>query len=78
MAADRKDLRDAVQRGVDRGEIRNDRDPMVITNALWSQIHGVTALAVSGLLLATAAGQHAEVLEGVLASAVGWLLPEHR
>ena len=71
-------LRDAVQRGVDRGEIRKDLDPMVMTNALWSQIHGVTALAVSGLLLATAAGHHAEVLEGVLESSVHWLLPEHR
>ena len=27
-------LRDAVKRGVDRGEIRNDVDPMVMTNAL--------------------------------------------
>jgi AcrR family transcriptional regulator len=71
-------LRDAVQRGVERGEIRNDLDPMVITNALWSQIHGVTALAASGLLLETAAGHHAEVLEGVLESSARWLAPERR
>jgi AcrR family transcriptional regulator len=71
-------LRDAVQRGVARGEIRNDLDPMVMTNALWSQIHGVTALAVSGVLLATAAGHHAEVLEAVLESSARLLVPEHR
>ena len=71
-------LRDTVQRGVDRGEVRGDVDPMVMTNALWSQIHGVTALAVTGLLLATAAGHHAEVLEGVLESSVRWLVPEQR
>jgi AcrR family transcriptional regulator len=71
-------LRDAVQRGVDRGEIRSDLDPLVITNALWSQIHGVTALAVSGLLFATSAGHQAEVLEGVLDSATRLLAAERR
>jgi len=69
-------LRDAVQRGVERGEIRSDLDPMVMTNALWSQIHGVTALAVSGLLLETAAGHHVEVLDSVLESSARLLVAE--
>jgi AcrR family transcriptional regulator len=68
-------LRDVVRSGVDTGEIRADLDPMVATNALWAQIHGVTALAVSGMLLQTAVDHHAEVLEAILESAVLWLRP---
>jgi AcrR family transcriptional regulator len=66
-------LRDAVQVGMARGEIRRDLDPMVVTNVLWAKIHGVTALAVSGLLPETAAGHDAEVLDAMLESAVRWL-----
>ncbi len=66
-------LRDVVKRGIDRGEIRRDLDPMVATNTLWAEIHGVTVLAVSGLLMETTAGHHEEVLEATLEGAVGWL-----
>jgi AcrR family transcriptional regulator len=66
-------LRDVVTHGIDTGEIRRDLDPMVATNALWAEIHGVTVLAVSGMLMQTAAGHHEEVLEAVLEGAVRWL-----
>jgi AcrR family transcriptional regulator len=68
-------LRDVVIRGIERGELRPDVDPLVVTNALWANIHGVTALAVSGLLLETASGHHDEVLEVALDAAVRGLRP---
>lgn len=68
-------LRDVVTRGIDLGQIRRELDPMVATNALWAEIHGVTVLAVSGMLMETAAGHHEEVLEATLESAVRWLRP---
>jgi len=68
-------LRDVVKSGMDAGEIRPDLDPMVATNALWAEIHGVTALAVSGMLMQTAANHHTDVLEAILESAVRWLRP---
>ena len=66
-------LRDVVRRGMDRGEIRQDVDVMVATNALWAQIHGLTALAVSRLLMETAPGQQGEVLAAVLDGTTRWL-----
>ena len=68
-------LRDVVRTGMDRREIRRDLDVMVATNALWAQIHGLTALAVSRLLMETAPGQQGEVLEAVLDGAARWLAP---
>lgn len=68
-------LFEVVRTGIERGEIRRDLDPMVATNALWAQIHGVTALAVSGLLLETAGGHPEAVLDAVLASALHGVLP---
>ena len=68
-------LRDVVRSGMDAGEIRRDLDPMVVTNALWAEIHGVTALAVSGMLMQTAADHDADVLEAILDAAVRWLRP---
>jgi len=68
-------LRDVVTAGIARGEIRRDLDALVATNALWAQVHGVTALAVSGLLPQTASGHHDEVLEAVLAGAARLLKP---
>lgn len=67
-------VRDAVAAGMERGEIRAG-DATVVANALWAQVHGVTALAVSGLLLQTAAGHDEEVLEAVLQSALDRLRP---
>jgi AcrR family transcriptional regulator len=67
-------VRDAVQAGMQAGELRPG-DATVVANALWAQVHGVTALAVSGLLLATAAGHDAEVLEAVLEGALVPLRP---
>jgi hypothetical protein len=56
------------------GEIRRDLDPMVVTNALWAKVHGVTSLAVSGLLVQTVAEQ-TRVLEGVFDAVTAWLQP---
>lgn len=66
-------LREVVVRGIESGEIRRDLDPTVLTNVLWAKIHGVAALAVSGLLVQTAPGHREEVLEAMLESAAGWL-----
>ncbi len=71
-------LRDAVQRGVDAGEFRRDVDVLVATNALWAEIHGLTALAVSGLLVETSAGHADEVLAAVLDAALAWLVAPAR
>ena len=68
-------LRDVVVRGIETGELRRDLDPTVVTNVLWAKIHGVAALAVSGLLVQTAPGHHEEVLEAMLESAARWLEP---
>jgi AcrR family transcriptional regulator len=67
-------VRDVVQRGMDAGELRRG-DATVVTNALWAQVHGVTALAVSGLLFQTAAGHAGDVLDAVLESALARLRP---
>jgi AcrR family transcriptional regulator len=68
-------LRDVVASGMATGEIRRDLDPLVVTNVLWGNIHGVTALAVSGLLPETAAGHQDEVLAATLESAIRWITP---
>lgn len=66
-------LRDAVRRGIDAGEIRPELDPMLTANALWAKIHGVTSLAVQGLLFETAPSGHERVLEEILSGATRWL-----
>jgi AcrR family transcriptional regulator len=68
-------LRDAVAAGIAAGELRRDLDPMVVTTALWAQVHGVTSLAVSGLLVQATRESQLEVLEGVFAAAEAWLKP---
>src|SRR5262245_54002158 len=68
-------LRDVVASGMATGTIRRDLDALVVTNVLWAKIHGVTALAVSGVLPETAAGHQDEVLEAMLTSAVQWIAP---
>jgi len=67
-------VRDAVQAGMQAGELRAG-DATIVANALWAQVHGVTALSVSGLLPQTAAGHDAEVLEAVLEGALVPLRP---
>jgi AcrR family transcriptional regulator len=66
-------LRRAVEEGIARGEVRADLDPMVTTNALWAQIHGVTALTVSRLLAETTHGDEAAVVEAVLDATAAWI-----
>ena len=66
-------LRDAVKEGVDQGAFRKDLDPWVLANVAWSNIHGVTSLAVSGLLFQTAPEHGEEILAGVIESAMRFL-----
>jgi AcrR family transcriptional regulator len=68
-------LRDVVQAGIATGAFRRDLDPMVATNALWAEVHGVTALHAAGLLVETSAGHADEVLDAVLDGALRWLAP---
>jgi AcrR family transcriptional regulator len=68
-------VRDAIRAGADSGAIRSDVDPMVLANGAWSNVHGLTSLAVSGLLLQTAPGQDTLLLEGVLESIRRWVSP---
>jgi AcrR family transcriptional regulator len=57
---------DAVKAGQDAGVVRPDRDPFTIAHRLWSTMHGVTSLAVVGLLTRTAPGREAELVAGAL------------
>jgi AcrR family transcriptional regulator len=68
-------LRDAVVRGLENGEIRAGLEPTSTSNALWAQVHGVTSLAVQGLLSETAPARQSDVLETILEAAYGWLRP---
>ena len=68
-------LRDAVTSGMGAGEIRRDLDPMTVTTALWTQVHGVTALAVSGLLVQSTYDEQVAVLEGIFDAIRVWLTP---
>lgn len=68
-------LRRVVEEGIARGEVRADLDPMVTTNTLWAQIHGVTALTVSRLLAETTQGDESAVLEAVLDATAAWIAP---
>ena len=71
-------LRRVVEEGIARGEVRADLDPMVTTNALWAQIHGVTALTVSRLLAETTHGDEGAVVEAVLDATAAWIAPRGR
>jgi AcrR family transcriptional regulator len=66
-------VRDVVREGQDAGEIRRDVDPLVIANGVWSNMHGLTSLAIAGLLLQTASGQEQRLLDGVLESIDRWI-----
>ena len=68
-------LRDAVASGIAAGELRNDLDVMTVTTALWAQVHGLTALAVSGLLVQATAAEQGAVLDGIFAAVASWLVP---
>ncbi len=68
-------VRDVVNQGIGDGTIRGDLDPMVLANGLWANVHGLTSLAVSGLLLQTAPGQQDDLLEGILLGIERWVRP---
>jgi AcrR family transcriptional regulator len=68
-------VRGVIRAGIDSGAIRADLDPMVLANGAWSTVHGLTSLAVAGLLPRTAPGQETPLLEGALESIRKWLSP---
>ena len=68
-------VRDVIRSGIDAGMIRADLDPMVLANGVWSNVHGLTSLAVAGLLLQTAPGHHEVLLEAVLDGIRRWVSP---
>ena len=68
-------VRDVIREGIDRGAVRADLDAMALANVVWSNVHGLTSLAVSGLLLQTAPGQHPLLLEAVLEGIGRWIVP---
>ena len=71
-------LRGVVEEGIACGEVRADLDPMITTNTLWAQIHGVTALTVSRLLAETTQGDEGAVVEAVLDATAAWIAPRGR
>lgn len=68
-------VRDVLQRGLARGELRADLDLTVATTAVWAQIHGAATLAVAGLTPLTADGQSEAVRDAVIEATVAWLAP---
>ena len=68
-------VRDVIRTGMEAGTIRRDLDAMVLANGVWSNVHGLTSLAVAGLLLQTAPGQHEVLLEAVLDGIRRWIEP---
>ena len=59
-------LRDVVKDGIDAGILRDDLDPMTLANAIWSQIHGLASLTISGLLFVTAPANARDLPDAVL------------
>jgi len=68
-------VRDVVTSGIEAGVIRGDLDAMVLANGVWSNVHGLTSLAVAGLLLQTAPGQDEALLDTVLDGTRRWIAP---
>jgi AcrR family transcriptional regulator len=68
-------VRDAVQAGIDAGTVRDDLDAFTIAHGLWSTLHGLTALAVTGLLIRTAPGKDHDLLAAVLDGIARWIAP---
>lgn len=66
-------VRDEAARGIERGEIRTDLDPLVVANHCWLAVHSLTATHVSGHLAFTAPGLCEELLEQAKQATVAWL-----
>ena len=71
-------VRDAVQSAIDARTIRTDVDAFTLAHGLWSTMHGLTSLAVTGLLVQTAPGQDRVLLDGVIESLRRWIAPAPR
>lgn len=68
-------VRDVVKSGVDAGTVRADLDPFTIAHGLWSTMHGLTSLAVTGLLVRTAPGKDQALLDSLLDGVARWIAP---
>jgi AcrR family transcriptional regulator len=65
-------VRDAVKSAQDAGVVRTDLEAFTIAHGLWSTMHGLTSLAVSGLLVRTAPGQDKVLLDAAIDSLERW------
>jgi AcrR family transcriptional regulator len=68
-------VRDAVKSGQDAGAFRRDIEAFTIAHRLWSTMHGFTSLAVVGLLMRTAGGREAALLDDALESIDRYVRP---
>lgn len=66
---------DAAALGVARGEIRGGLDPVVVANATWMSVHGLTSMVVSGHAAVTAPGRESDLLDAIVAGTEAWLRP---
>ncbi len=66
-------VRDEAARGIERGEIRTDLDPLVVANHCWLAIHSLTSTFVSGHLAFTAPDLCDVLLAEVKESTAAWL-----
>jgi AcrR family transcriptional regulator len=64
---------DEAARCIAEGTIRTDLDALVVANYVWLAVHGLTAVAVSGHLDATAPGLSEELLGQITNTTTGWL-----
>jgi AcrR family transcriptional regulator len=70
-------IRDVVKEGMNTKAIRDDVDPMILANAVWSQIHGLASLAISGLVLVTAPGGAEDLLDTVVDCIAAGVTPKN-
>jgi len=68
-------VRDAVARAIDAGAVRADLDAFATAHGLWSTMHGLTSMAVTGLLVRTAPGDADALLDATIERLERWIMP---
>ena len=66
-------VRAAVALGIERGELRDEIDPVVVTNISWMSVHGLTSMVVSGHATVTAPGRETQLLDALTDATRAWL-----
>jgi len=66
-------VRAAAALGIERGELRDDLDPVVVANISWMSVHGLTSMVVSGHAAVTAPGLEARLLDSLTDATRAWL-----